>query len=74
MNRLLKKKQGLGVVNMSIYAQYICGTQIKTFLPSFSTATQFTTVSLEVRIHLTGLTNNISTMPMNNVETSIQEI
>jgi len=75
MNRVLKKNlQGLGVVNMSIYAQYVCGTQIKTFLPPFSTATQFTTVSLGVRIRLTGLINNISTMRMDNVETSIQEI
>jgi len=75
MNRLLKKNlQGLGVVNKSIYAQYVCGTQIKTFLPSFSTATQFTAVSLGVRIRLTGLINNISTIRMDNVETSIQEI
>lgn len=59
---------------MSIYAQYVCGTQIKTFFPSLSKANQFTTVSLGVRIRLTGLISNISTMPMDNVETSVQEI
>jgi hypothetical protein len=75
MNRMLKNNsQGLGVVKMSMCAQYVCGTQIKTFVPSLSKATQCTTVSLGVRIRVTGLINNISTMPMDNVETSIQEI
>jgi hypothetical protein len=59
---------------MLIYAHIFCGTHIKIFLPSLSKAIQFTTVSLGVRIRLTGLISNISTRPMDNVEKSIQEI
>jgi hypothetical protein len=42
--------EGLGNDNMPVYSQYVCATQIKTFLASLSKVTQFTAVSLEVRI------------------------